>query len=132
LGVVRNLRALFPLSERQIVSYIQKCFWGDDEAGGDIECEEGEEYGTEDFDDIDESDDEWGETWVDAAVDYLIDEGVTSASTWPAWSRGTWYEAGDEQFDLHGEMEKRSYHLKGFTGEEEKEIFRQLKKAKRI
>jgi hypothetical protein len=80
----------------------------------------------------DEYDREEGLSAVDKAVKFLEREGVTEASS-SAFRPGVWYSTENSVTDYStGEEEQRSYHLKGFTPDEEREIHRDLKRARRI
>lgn len=74
-----------------------------------------------------------GITVVDKAVKFLRREGVSETSSVP-WHPGGWYSSGWSDPDMHTmEQEERSYHLEGFTREEETLIFLKLfpQKAKK-
>lgn len=46
------------------------------------------------------------------------------ASNYPDWRRGTWYTDADGDIDyLTGAETRKSYHLDGFTDDEEREIY---------
>ncbi len=80
----------------------------------------------------DEYDREEGLSAVDKAVKFLEREGVTEASS-SAFHPGVWYSTEYSVTDYStGEEEQRSYHLKGFTPDEEREVHRDLKRARRI
>ena len=66
---------------------------------------------------------EEGATPVDKAVGYLGDEGVQCVSSFP-FAVGDWY-IRDEAQD-NGKVMEYTYHLSGFTPEEEQEIYKQL------
>lgn len=94
------------------------------EEGDFAECgwEDTDGYGC-DPDDIDTD-----FTAVDNAVDYLQGEGVAEASSYP-YSAGCWYIGQvieDRAYFEHGEEKRLSYHLEGFTEEEEREIYRRV------
>ena len=75
----------------------------------------------------DEDDREEGFTAVDKAVKFLKTEGVMEASS-TAFHPGVWYSTEWSVTDYGtGEEEERSYHLKGFTPDEERDIYRALK-----
>ena len=65
-----------------------------------------------------------GRTAVDEAVDYLRGEGATQASS-SHFHGGVWYihEGG---MNVQGQVENNSYHLKGFTNEEELLVFQRI------
>ena len=65
-------------------------------------------------------------TAVDRAFHFLEWQGVTEASTWPTWSPGTWYSRTTDPDFEDGSSIEYSYHLKGFTPEEEKELYGRL------
>ena len=79
--------------------------------------QEGEDM-TPDLYDIEE-----GKTAVDKAVEFLKNEGVIEPSS-SDFHPGNWYSTEWQNVDMRtGEDEERSYHLVGFTPEEEKEIY---------
>lgn len=103
---------------------------GDSDDSDDYEEEHGwiDEEGVE-FE-PDESDIEDGmtesESIVNQAVDFLKKEGVSEASS-TAFHTGVWYSTEYETIDYGtGEAEERSFHLKGFSPEEEAEIFKHV------
>jgi hypothetical protein len=63
------------------------------------------------------------DTPVDKAVGYLGSEGVDAVSSFP-FSPGAWYIRVDNQ--ENGNVMEYTYHLSGFTPEEEQEIYKQL------
>lgn len=66
-----------------------------------------------------------GLTAVDKAADFLDDQGVSPSAS--HFHPGLWYTTTDPDTDLRtGETEYRSYHLVGFTTEEQQEIFDDL------
>lgn len=68
---------------------------------------------------------EEGETAVDQAVSHLKDAGVRHASA-SHHHTGMWYETEPEQ-DFHsGVWTRRSYHLKNFSPDEEKQIAQRM------
>lgn len=71
---------------------------------------------------LDEFDIEEGLTIVDKVVEFLKKEYVTEASNYP-FSPGSWYTAYGEDND---DTVNYSYHLYGFTPEEEMEIAQKL------
>jgi hypothetical protein len=80
----------------------------------------------------DEVDRDEGLTAVDKAVKFLEREGVMEASS-SAFHPGVWYSTEYSVTDYGtGEEEQRSYHLKGFTPDEEREIHRALKSGRHI
>jgi hypothetical protein len=80
----------------------------------------------------DEYDREEGLTAVDKAVKFLEREGVMEASS-SAFHPGVWYSTEYSVTDYStGEEEQRSYHLKGFTPDEEREVHRALKSGRHI
>lgn len=71
---------------------------------------------------VDNSELKKGFTSVDKAILFLEDQGVEASSS--NFQSGVWYTAADEEIDFKtGAHTTYSYHLKGFTFEEEKEIF---------
>ena len=71
---------------------------------------------------IEPDEDDEDDTLVDAAVDFLTDEGAVTASS-SSWHPGLWYSSDSEQDPHTGWTEQRSYHLVGFTDEDQKSIF---------
>lgn len=70
-----------------------------------------------------------GLTAVDKAVRFLKDNGAGEASS-SYFHRGIWYsDYGSEDYRT-GENEQRSYHLKGFTAAQEREIFNQMSRRR--
>lgn len=70
--------------------------------------------------------DDQDETAVSLAVSFLRDKGVTEPSSSP-WSRGTWYSTESQVEDWQTAEEKSySYHLKGFTEDQERAIYSAL------
>jgi hypothetical protein len=65
-------------------------------------------------------------TAVDRTVQFLQHEGVQEASTWPNWQPGVWYSRMTEADIQTGVMTEYSYHLKGFTPEEEELVYNNL------
>jgi hypothetical protein len=63
---------------------------------------------------------DFDETFADAAVKYLHNRGARE-------SGGDWFESEADVDYETGEATTYSYHLKGFTEEEEDEIWRQMK-----
>ena len=61
-------------------------------------------------------------TAVDKAILFLRDEGVFEPSSMP-FHPGVWYCSEPSQDYGSGEWESRSYHLKGFTEDEERCIY---------
>ncbi len=75
-----------------------------------------------------EPDPEYDETIVSLAVEHLRDKGAFDASS-SRFHLGIWYSTGWEVVDYGtGEEEERSYHLKGFTPEEEQKIYDELQR----
>jgi len=70
---------------------------------------------------------EEGLTAVDKAVKFMALEGVSEASS-SHFHPGVWWSTESQTIDYAtGESEERSYHLKDFTPEEEKEIWDKMK-----
>lgn len=61
---------------------------------------------------------------VAEAVAYLKSEGASEPSSYP-FNAVTWYSASNEDY-RSGSTEETSYHLYGFTAEEEREIYRAI------
>jgi len=70
----------------------------------------------------DEFDIEEGLSCVDLAVKFLKGNGVISASS-SRFHVGTWYSSEDDTDMRSGDCETHSYHLEGFSPEEEEAIF---------
>jgi hypothetical protein len=71
------------------------------------------------------------ETVVDNAVRFLRYEGVIEASS-SSFHRGIWYSTEWSTIDYRtGEEEERSYHLHGFTEEQEREVYERMFGSKR-
>ena len=71
---------------------------------------------------LDEYDREEGVTYVDRAAELLRDEGAIEPSSFP-FSPGTWYTTEWDSDWSTGDEEQNSFHLNGFTEEEEREIY---------
>ena len=72
----------------------------------------------------DEYDIEEGRTAVDNAVRFLKNSNVSEPSS-SQFHPGVWYTAYDEPMEIGG-LRDRSFHLSGFTEEEELEIFNRM------
>lgn len=69
-------------------------------------------------------------SYVEDAVRFLRDEGAIHASS-TQFHKGIWYSTEYSTTDYGtGEEEERSFHLKGFTEEEEREVYDALKRRK--
>jgi len=106
-------------AEHRIVSYYE--IWSEE----DVEIGETDNKG--DLDNVsvepDEFDKEEELTAVDKAIDYLKDAGAVEASS-SHFHPGVWYSAyGDSDF-VTGERTNESYHLEGFSEEEEAAVFK--------
>lgn len=71
------------------------------------------------------------ETAVYNAIEWLRDKGPLEPSSWP-FSPGSWYTAYGEQDFSDGSYTNYSYHLVGFTPEEEQQIYEGLKAKKMV
>lgn len=80
-------------------------------------AEEGE-YEDEGY--LDEEGAEFGS--VEEAIEHLKNEGVTEASS-SCFHVGVWYDTEENMDPYTGEHEKRSYHVKDATPEEERTIY---------
>lgn len=79
--------------------------------------------------DSDEAED--GLSAMKKAAAYIQDEGGNEPSS-SHFSPGTWYST-ESQMDMHsGDYEGKSFHLYGFTEEEEKEVWDLLHSGKRL
>jgi hypothetical protein len=75
----------------------------------------------------DEYDIEEGVTAIDKAVEFLKDNGANEPSS-SQFNTGVWYSTPDgEKNYTTGEEKFHSFHLKGFTPEEEEEIYNRMK-----
>lgn len=73
-----------------------------------------------------DEDDPDREEVVENAVEYLTSNGATEPSS-SAFHRGVWYRQTDADINYRtGAARYRSYHLVGFTAEEEREVFEEL------
>ena len=68
-----------------------------------------------------------GETAVSKAVEFLKNEGATEPSS-SMFHDGVWYTAYYGQNPRDGSEESRSFHLRGFTPEEEEAIYKEMTK----
>ena len=67
-------------------------------------------------------------TAVDKAIDFLKKNGANEPSS-SHFNTGVWYSTSDPDIDYKsGNETYYSYHLKGFTTEEEQEIFQKIKR----
>lgn len=73
-----------------------------------------------------ERDDEADErTIAEIAAAWLLGHGGgLEPSCWPTWSPGVWYTSEARQDMYTGNYESESFHLVGFTEEEERGIYR--------
>ena len=99
--------------------------WGDTGNPDDYE----EEHGYEDEQgqemEVDEFDREDGKDVADIAARWLWDHGVIEASS-TEFHPGIWYTSAEDTNATTGETTTRSFHLEGFTPEEEQKIFKTL------
>lgn len=80
---------------------------------------------------LDEHDRELGVTAADVAVDFIRDGGGHEPSS-TSFHPGIWYSTGYETTDYStGEEEERTFHLSGFTEDEEREIFGEIMRRRR-
>jgi hypothetical protein len=98
--------------------------------GASDEDEPEEEHGWVDEDGVsmepDDTDKEDELTCVDLAVKFLEKAGVAEASS-TSFHTGIWYSGSPETNHRTGEETTQSYHLAGFTPEQEREVYKQLK-----
>lgn len=113
--------------DRKIVSYYEKWTPEDVEHGETWDKGEHDEYEIE----LDDFDREEGLTPVDLAVEYLKDNYVVHASS-SHFHPGIWYTAQDDEDFRTGDRTVVTYHLKGFTEEEERDIYDALKADRRV
>jgi hypothetical protein len=78
---------------------------------------------------LDEYDREEGVTIAKKAAKFLSDEGAYKASS-SHFHRGTWYSTDYDQNYRTGEQTQKSYHLDGFSANEEREIFNLVTKRR--
>lgn len=79
----------------------------------------------------DEIEKEDGITVADKAVDWLRDKGATEASS-SDFHVGLWYSTDWHDTDYRtGEQTEYSYHLKGFTEQEEREVYDLMRRQRR-
>ena len=71
-----------------------------------------------------------GLTAVDNAVKFLRDEGASEASA-SHFHKGVWYTSHEEEDYRTGDVTTRSFHLKGFTEAQEREVFKRMTKRGR-
>jgi hypothetical protein len=127
------------MSEREIQIY-RKFYMPDAVQDGEITEYTNQEEVTHDSEWIEDTRDYLGTSndddteWykasvVEAAVKLLNDEYVTEPSSYPEWSPGTWYSGSRTYDNYSGEMEDVSVHLRGFTEDEEREIYRRITKS---
>ena len=77
-----------------------------------------------------EPDEEDNETIADATAQFLYDSGAWEISSSDP-SPGTWYSGtGDENYQT-GVTRTLSYHLRGYTPEEEVEVFEEFERLKK-
>lgn len=70
---------------------------------------------------------------ISKAVRFLQREGVSEASSYPTWQPGTWYSNAFDVKDYRtGTDRSESYHLDGFSEDEQRAIFERLKRSKAI
>ncbi len=113
---------LYPIPK--IKTTFSKVTWHDD-ANGDPDAYD-EEHGYDDEEgqefELDEFDREEGVSLARVVADWLRNRGVFEASS-SHFYPGIWYSAEPEQ-DMHtGASTTRSFHLEGFTPEEEQDIY---------
>lgn len=117
------------MAARRIVTYYE-IITPESIAEGDAE-ERGEV--SDEYLDPDDLDIEEGIFWPEVAVEYLESHAPLEPSDRPHWQPGTWYtEYEHEVDDRTGSVENRTYHLKGFTEDEQREIYNELKRRKLI
>lgn len=104
--------------ERKIVSYYETWSPEDVEIGDTDKRGELDEWVCE----LDEVDLEDGLTHSDKAAKYLLDKGALEPSS-SFFHQGIWYSTYDDEDFRTGDRTVKSYHLKGFTEDEEREIW---------
>jgi hypothetical protein len=114
---------LYPIPK--IKTTFSRITWGDTGDPDDyaeehgFEDEEGEEFEIDEFDREDEID------LATKVAAWLRDKGVSSGSS-SHFHPGIWYTGEGETDYRSGAETQRSYHLEGFTPDEEKDIFYKL------
>jgi hypothetical protein len=66
-----------------------------------------------------------GPGYVKGAVKFLRNEGISEASS-SAFHKGVWYSRYNDVNYRDGSQQTDSYHLKGFSEKEEREVFKAL------
>lgn len=108
-------------SERKIISYYETWSPEDVEIGETDNRGELGEWSVE----LEDYDIEEGLTHADVAAKYLLDRGAIEPSS-SHFHPGVWYSTyADEDFRT-GERTVESYHLKGFTKDEEREVWEKV------
>lgn len=118
-------REQLPLFPPRIKTTFSTIKWGDEEDSEDYEEEHGwidEEGSVIELDDYDK---EAGTTIADKAAEWLKSEGAIEPSS-TAFHIGVWYSTEDEEDYQTGEHTTRSFHLYGFTPEQEQQVFEQV------
>lgn len=108
-----------------VVSYYENWTPEDLEAGDTGDRGENDDVEFE----LDEYDIEEGLELADLVVKYLSERGVSEASS-SQFHKGVWYDTEPTQDFRTGEWRRESYHLKGFSEEDEAEVYRQLTKRR--
>lgn len=100
--------------------------YGDDRHGEMAELERGWQHPPEEPVHVEPDEYDIGEdkTAVDLTVDYLRGEGAVEASA-SHFHQGVWYICNGDM-DRQGCYLNRSYHLKGFTEDEELQVFQRI------
>jgi len=76
---------------------------------------------------VDEFDSDEGLSSVDKAVDFLKERGATNPSQYPTYTGGSlWFSDDGEEDYSTGATKTLSYHPKGFSEEELREIFQRV------
>ena len=116
----------------KITTSYSKVRWHDD-ADGDPDAYD-EEHGFEDEEgeeiEVDEFDREDGMDVAEKAARWLRDKGYLEPSS-SHFHPGIWYSAYSEGYDRDGWNVTRSFHLSGFSPEEEEKIFNLLSARRR-
>jgi hypothetical protein len=116
------------IGHRIVISFSKYKF--DDDGSGNYEDEHGweDELGVDM--EPDEFDTEAGTTAVSKAINFLLEEGAVEPSN-SHFYIGTWYATASSDPDSEGWHTERHFHLKGFTDEEQEQVFNAIRPPRR-
>jgi len=115
------------MAKRRIAVYLQTMTPDDVEAGDVPDAEHDDDIEIA----LDAIDRKEGKTVADLAAKVLLDAGATQTSS-GRFHRGVWYETEWSVTDYStGEQEQRSFHLKGFSPEEEGLVYLKVTRGRR-